>query len=159
MDDDKWLVKIGTRVEPTTLDSNKKKEIMNQLIFGLDVPSGAIGCGKGGRGRCSGGGGSMVGDACNASARGRGNAGEALVELAKLGLHALDSGPAGLFRVFEGGIEDDMVAALEHPTAGDTLFLLLATDGRAEDRKIVVFKLVGVGGSEGSSSNSSSCSR
>ena len=41
-----------------------------------------------------------------------------------------------------------MVATLEHATAGDALFLVLATSGRAEDRKVVVFKLVLVGGSD-----------
>ena len=97
----------------------------------------------------------MVGDVCDASARGRCNAGEALVELTELGFHALDRGPAGLFRVFEGGVEDDVVATLEHATTGDALFLWLATGRRAEDRK-VVFKLVVVGGSDGSSSGSGS---
>ena len=32
MGDDSGLIN-GTRVEPTTFDSNKKKEIMNQLIL------------------------------------------------------------------------------------------------------------------------------
>ena len=89
----------------------------------------------------------MVGDVCDASARGGSDAGEALVELTELGLHALDCSPAGLFRVFKGGVEDDVVTTLEHATAGDALFLLLATSGRAEDRK-VVFKLVIAGGSD-----------
>ena len=131
------------------------------MVGCLNVPSGAISGGKGGRGRSnSGGGGVVVGDVCDAAARGRGDAGEALVELAELGLHALDGGPAGLLRVLECGVEDDVVAPLEHPTAGDALLLLLAARGRAEDRKVVlVFVGVGVGvgggGSDGSSSSSS----
>ena len=100
----------------------------------------------------------MVSDICHTSARGRSDAGEALVELTELGLHALDCSPAGLFRVFKGGVEDNVVAPLEHATAGNTLFLLLATRGRAEDRKVVVLKLVMAGGSDGRGS-SGRCSR
>ena len=89
----------------------------------------------------------MVGDVGDTPARGGRDAGEALVELTELGLHALDRSPAGLLRVFKGGVEDDVVTTLEHATAGDALFLLLATSGRAEDRK-VFFKLVIARGSD-----------
>jgi hypothetical protein len=127
----------------------------------LNVPRGAVGGGEGGSGGCGGGEGG-VGDVCDAAARGRADAGEALVELAQLRLHALDGGPPGLLRVFERSVEDDVVAALEHPTAGDALLLRLATGGRAEDGKVVVVGVVGsvvVDGSEGSVRRGRSSSR